>query len=813
MMVFNCNFSLTKITDTMEQVLKKISLYFLLYGLLMLCLSSISNGQVLSKYIVVDQFGYRPESKKVAVIRDPQTGFDAAESFTPGQTYAVVNMQTGNQSALAAPVQWKTGATDASSGDRAWWYDFSSVTAPGTYYVLDVDKNLKSFDFKIADDIYTDVLKHAVRTFFYQRVGFEKSASHATAAWADGASHMRNLQDKNARQYNKSTDVTTEVDVSGGWYDAGDYNKYTNWTANYVVDFMRAYLENPGAWGDDYNIPESGNKIPDILDEAKWGIDHLLRMQKTDGSVLSIVGLSHASPPSSATGPSLYGTPNTSGTLNTSAALALASKVYGSRGMTEYADKLKTSAIKAWDWAVANPNVIFKNNDVASGTSGLGAGQQETDAYGKLMAKLEASCFLFEITGETKYREYFDANYDDVHLFAWTYVTPFETSTNEILLHYTTVQNATASVVNIIKSKYLETLNGNEIFPAVDNQLDPYRAYLKTDDYTWGSNSTKSAKGLIYTDMIFYGISAAKNTDAKIAAEDFVHYLHGVNPLNLVYLSNMYAYGADNGVNEFYHSWFSNGSTKWDRTGTSTYGPAPGFVTGGPNPSYDFDACCATNSCGGSNAICTSENLAPPKGQPVQKSYKDFNTSWPLNSWSVTENSNGYQLNYIRLLSKFVTATYDCSGTLNGGASYDVCGRCSGGTTGITAIVNATECLDCSGKKNGTASVDACEVCSGGTTGIKPITDANHCDGTVTGTEAEYLSVDVFPNPTTGAIVITTKSQAVYTVKIINAMGSEILTENHTGDCTLAIDDQPAGVYVIIVRQLSGERVRKLIKF
>ena len=38
----------------------------------------------------------------------------------------------------------------------------------------------------------------------------------------------------------------------------------------------------------------------------------------------------------------------------------------------------------------------------------------------------------------------------------------------------------------------------------------------------------------------------------------------------------------------------------------------------------------------------------------AQKAYKDFNTSWPLNSWSVTENSNGYQVAYIRLLSKFV---------------------------------------------------------------------------------------------------------------------------------------------------------------
>ena len=83
--------------------------------------------------------------------------------------------------------------------------------------------------------------------------------------------------------------------------------------------------------------------------------------------------------------------------------------------------------------------------------------------------------------------------------------------------------------------------------------------------------------------------------------------------------------------------------------------PASGYLTGGPNPSYDWDGCCPSG-CGsaGNNAICTSEPISPPKGQPAQKSYKDFNTGWPLDSWSVTEPSDGYQVAYIRLLSKFV---------------------------------------------------------------------------------------------------------------------------------------------------------------
>ena len=73
-----------------------------------------------------------------------------------------------------------------------------------------------------------------------------------------------------------------------------------------------------------------------------------------------------------------------------------------------------------------------------------------------------------------------------------------------------------------------------------------------------------------------------------------------------------------------------------------------------PNPSYAWDACCPAG-CGGTanNAACAAESITPPTGQPPAKSYKDFNANWPLDSWSVTEPSDGYQTAYIRLLSKF----------------------------------------------------------------------------------------------------------------------------------------------------------------
>ena len=83
---------------------------------------------------------------------------------------------TGDQVYSGIPVIWNSVIIDASSGDEVWYFDFSSVAVKGSYYILDEDHNLRSFMFEISDAVYNEILKHAVRTFFYQRVGFPKRA-------------------------------------------------------------------------------------------------------------------------------------------------------------------------------------------------------------------------------------------------------------------------------------------------------------------------------------------------------------------------------------------------------------------------------------------------------------------------------------------------------------------------------------------------------------------------------------------------------------------------------------------------------------
>jgi endoglucanase len=601
-------------------------------------------------FIVVDQFGYLPGQEKIAVLRDPVTGYDSAEVYTPGATLRVINTDSNSVVLTGAATTWNGGSTDTTSGDRAWLFDFSSVTGAGNYEIFDVDRSVRSARFVIGDDVYRMVLVQAVRTFFYQRAGHAKAAPFASPGWVDGASHLGPLQDANARRYDAPQDAATERDLRGGWYDAGDCNKYTNWTAGYVVGLLHAYTENPAVWTDDFNIPESGNGVPDLLDEVKWGVDHLVRMQNGDGSVLSIVGLGCNSPPSSTTAPSLYGNASTSATLSSAAAFAYAARVYGARGtpaFDAYAATLRTRAENAWTWAIANPQAIFRNNEQSAGTAGLGAGQQEVDDAGRLAKKVVAAVYLFALTGNSSYRDFVDANYTSAPMFASFWLSPFNAEWTQPLLFYAALPGATAVVASAIHDRHVSLWDGADGWGAITSRRDPYGAFIT--DYTWGSNSVKALAGGMFVDQATYGLGSRPAGAKMNAGAAYLHYLHGVNPLGKVYLSNMGSFGAENSVDQFYHSWFWDGSAQWDSVSASAFGPAPGFVVGGPNPSYNWD-----DRCPAIAAACGTFVPSPPAGQPPQKSYVDFNSSWPLNSWSVTENSNGYQVNYIRLLSKYV---------------------------------------------------------------------------------------------------------------------------------------------------------------
>ena len=601
-------------------------------------------------FITVDQFGYRPNAQKFAVLRSPEQGFDKDLSYTPGSVMEVVDSATAQVVYSGAPVAFQEGAVDTSSGDKIWWFDFSNVSTPGTYYIRDKSDNLKqSFYFHVGDGVYNDILKAAMRMMYYQRVGMAKEAAYA-GEWSDGMNHE---QDKRARLFTDSTNSATERDVSGGWFDAGDLNKYTIWNGNYIETLLRAYMDRPRAFTDDYNIPESGNGIPDILDEAKWGMDHLLRMQNADGSVLSVVGEDHASPPSAAKGRSYYGAPNAMSAYSAAKAFALGSIVAAKRKNTEYAATLKTAALKAFAWAESHPDSMFYNNKGEYGTKGLAAGQQEIDANydtgARFVVKVAADFALYELTGDAKYLKRFEATPDSLPLMrqygSWA-MDQYRNAHHMLYILYLQYKDASSDVKALVKERFTGRFPTSQYIVAGLGK-DGYRSYIR--DYNWGSNSAKATTGLFYDKMSEQSSAGGNSTVWHNAAEDYLHYLHGVNPFGMVYLSNMGGYGASKSVTTFYHAWFTDDN------------PAPGYVTGGANSRYTWADCCkeydANNSakgCGSAanNALCYAISI--PVGEPHEKMYANINNGWPLDSWELTEPSLGYQTAYIRLISRFV---------------------------------------------------------------------------------------------------------------------------------------------------------------
>jgi len=623
-----------------------------------------------TQFIKIDQFGYRNKDQKIAIISDPQIGFNADLSFTPGNEYQIRDWNTDVVAYTGSPVAWNGGETHDQSGDKVWWFDFSTLTTPGSYYVFDVANKVGSYRFEIDDCIYNNVLKVACRANFYQRCGIAKQLPFAETGWTDPVCHKSSGQDLDCRLWSSPNDAGTSKNLSGGWHDAGDYNKYVNYAWDPVIDLLLAYEEFPEVWTDDYELPESGNGVPDVLDDAKYELDWLMRMQNSDGAVLSVVGTNNyatASPPSKDFAKRFYGPATTAATYASAGMFALASIEFNAIGKTTYADSLRIAAINAWKWAIANPGKLFHNNNqnAAIGpVNYLAAGDQENSWSGAVdIKKMVAAVYLFAATGNSVYKTVVDASYSLTNITSIGVNSDGSTAT-DALLYYTKTASATTSVKNTILNAYTNSLqNKANNLPSFANHTDAYRAYISNWDwsvnkyisvYDWGNNTLKSHQGTMYMNMNQYKLDTKNAVNYTNAASAYIHYLHGVNPMSKTYLSNMASYGAENSLPTFYHSWFCDGSKLWDEVGVSTYGPAPGFMTMGPNEKYSNYTCCA-NTCASLTACSTIAYLL---NQPAQKAYKDFNGEYPFSSWVITECQIYTQVAYIRLLSKFCTP--DC---------------------------------------------------------------------------------------------------------------------------------------------------------
>ncbi len=577
-------------------------------------------------HICVDQFGYTPDASKVAVISDPQKGYNSGDHYEPGRQLQVRTKDGGKAVLTGTPVAWKGGATHEDSGDRGWWFDFSALKEPGEYYVYDPMSKLRSPVFKVGDRVFNPVLRAATRMFYYQRLAMPIEAKYAEGPWTDDAAYM---QDKQTRSVEAKDDRSKDRDMSGGWMDAGDTDKYPPFNADVLHPLLYAYTANPKAFTDDFNIPESGNGLPDLLDEVKYQLDWLVRMQFPDGSLpvkMGQIDYGGKWPLSQDARPRYYGPKDSGATIYTCANFAHAARVYMKfKPWSGFATLLEERAKKAWDWYKSRPRTYKTDTgEIKSGIANRSAEDQDRmEAF--------AAIHLFALTGDEKYNKVAVEKAGGARQLSEYLWSPYESGVGETLIDYLSIPKADPGLVKMIRDVLARSVSNDGFNPAPDADL--YRAWMQPTNYHWGSNFVRAGWGVV-------ALQAAKTTDAATAAKlraraaDMLHSFHGVNPLSCVYLSNMSKLGAERSVMHIYHERYGVGS-KFDGN------PPPGYVVGGPNQQF------------GGKADAGKPSVEWVKNQPRGKAYMDTALGWPESSWELSEPAIYYQAMYVRLCAEF----------------------------------------------------------------------------------------------------------------------------------------------------------------
>lgn len=603
-----------------------------------------------SELIRVDQFGYRPSAKKVAVLVDPVEGWNAEQQLNPGKLYEVRSWDDGKLLMSGAPQPWGDGKMQASSGDRGYWFDFSVVNAEGSYCIVDRELNLRSYRFDIKRSVYRDVLRAATKVFYYQRANFAKQRPWACVGdkcWLDRADYVGKGQDREARSVKDRGNASTARDLSGGWWDAGDTNKYVTFAQPAVHQLLTAYTDKPAVFTDDFGIPESGNGVPDLLDEVKVELDWMMKMQPADlsGAVLLKVGnAEHGDPiPEASTFPRFYYPGGCSAsTIAAASMFAHAALIYSKvPALKSYGDELATRAKRAFAHFQQNPRRIdCDDGSVLSGDADKSLVEQE-------QTSVVAAIYLFALTGEQAYADVIAKSYRATRPFQEDRWSSYDPDQGEALLFYASLPNAAAAIKTSILERKLEQAKNVDIY-GFKPDLDLYRAFMRTDSFHWAHNMTRANVGNTNYEITLLGAEKPANTATYVErAEGILNYFHGVNAMGIVYLTNMYAYGAEKSANQIFHTWFRDGDPIYDDAQKSRLGPPPGYVPGGPNRQY-----CTFQK----DSKCVKSRL---RQQPPQKAYMDFNTGWAPNeehdqSWEVTEPGIYYQAAYVMLVSKFV---------------------------------------------------------------------------------------------------------------------------------------------------------------
>ena len=435
--------------------------YFLI--LFLFCVSPAFASDVIDK-IRLNSLGFKPEMTKIASIAS-QCGEITVKSASDNKTVYVGKA---------------VGPFDsADTGEQVYTFDFSAVKVPGTYYIEALPIG-RSFDFKVADNVYDAAFLTVTRGMYLWRCGTAVSGNYGKDTFYTEECHMDDA-------YLELAGGKGKIDGTGGWHDAGDYGKYTVNAGITVGLMLKAWEHFEGNIKRiNLNIPESGKGMPDFLAEIKWETDWVLKMQAEDGSVyhkISTASFPGSIMPQADIIRRYYAPWSSAATADFCAMLAGAA-----RNLKAYdpgtAEKYIRAAKKSMDFLLLNPE-----NHKAD-QKGFSTGLYETgDADDRLWALAE----LWEATGEEKYLKEFEKN-------AGQYPVKIDTDwdwgnvKNLAMLTYlfSNRSGRDGAIVDDIKVKLLKCAD-ERVETSLNN---PYGRTLGKS-YYWGSNGSVARQALV----------------------------------------------------------------------------------------------------------------------------------------------------------------------------------------------------------------------------------------------------------------------------------------------------------------------------
>lgn len=556
----------------------------------------------------VNQVGYRPTGPKVATV------------VTDATRPLPWKLLDANGAVQATGRTHREGV-DPSAGVTVHTADFSRVRTTGTGYTLVVGDQT-SYPFSISASVLGDLRVDSKTLFYTQRSGiaiddslvpgYGREAGHLGKApnTGDTAVGCQSLTDSSQLLLDQPWTCEGVHDVHGGWYDAGDHGKYVVNAGISVAQLMMEYERNPRAYSDgQLAIPEAGNGVPDLLDEVRWELEWMLRMQVADGEQYAGMAY-HKVADADWTGLPLMPSddpqtrvlyrPSTAATLNLAAAAAQGSRLFADVDAT-FASQLLAASERAYAAALATPN-LFAPAPNPSVDPNPGSGPYDDDEVSDEFYWAAAELYL--TTGSHNYLDAVVASplhTSDVFAesFDWGHVAALGR------LDLATVDSALPDRKRVQKS----VIKGADRYLAFTRQ--PFgQAYGETE-YSWGSNSA------ILSNLQVIGTAHDLTGRAKYAEGVLgsLDYLFGRNALNISYVTG---YGTVYSQNQ--HSrWYSH------QLDSRLPNPPKGTVAGGAN------------------------STAPASGDPVagallagcvhQFCYVDDIGSWSTNELTINWNS------------------------------------------------------------------------------------------------------------------------------------------------------------------------------